>query len=59
MRNPYELLYEKEKQLQRIRKEVEVLRTVLPLLLDEGDGLASNVSGNVIVLPGRNYAGAN
>jgi hypothetical protein len=59
MRNPYEMLYKKEKQLQQIRQEIEVLRTVLPLLADDGDRSAhGGASGNVIVWPGRGSAGA-
>lgn len=59
MRNPYELLYQKERQLQQIRKEIEVLRTVLPLLADESDyARRSTGNGNVIVWPGGNFAGA-
>ncbi len=41
MRNIYQVLYAKEQQLQQIRKEVEVLRIVLPLL--EDDAAAANV----------------
>jgi hypothetical protein len=65
MRNPYELLYEKEKQLQRVRQEVEVLRTVIPLLLDETDyevsttAMGTSGTPNVIVFQGRNQMGVN
>ena len=37
MRNPYKLPYEKEKQLQRVRREVEVLRAIAPLLAEAAD----------------------
>jgi hypothetical protein len=61
MRNAYELLYEKEKQLQRVRKEVEALRAVAPLLGEHAD-LATQTGAaaepRLVVLPGRNYAGA-
>ena len=40
MRNPYEVLREKELQLQLVKGEVEALRLVLPLL--EGEDTASD-----------------
>ncbi len=35
MRNAQELLTEKETELERVRKEIESLRTVIPLLADD------------------------
>jgi len=35
MRNPLEVLREKEQQLLQVKKEIEALRTVLPLLGEE------------------------
>ena len=37
MLNIYHVLYQKEQELKRVRREVEVLRTVLPLLVEEPD----------------------
>jgi hypothetical protein len=35
MRDIYQVLYRKERQLQQVRREVEVLRIVIPLLEEE------------------------
>lgn len=35
MRNPYQVLREKERELDRVKSEVEALRLVGPLLADE------------------------
>ena len=35
MRDIYQVLYHKEQKLQRVRREVEVLRTIIPLLADD------------------------
>ena len=40
MRNPYQVLREKERELERVKSEVEALRLVGPLL--EGEESASN-----------------
>jgi hypothetical protein len=40
MRNPYQVLREKERELERVKREVEALRIVGPLL--EGEESASN-----------------
>jgi hypothetical protein len=37
MRDIYEVLYHKERELRRIKKEIEVLYTVAPLLQDATD----------------------
>jgi len=61
MRNPYKLLYEKEKQLQRVRREVEVLRAIAPLLAEAADLPApagAKPEPRLIVLPKPDYAGA-
>jgi hypothetical protein len=34
MKNPFEVLRTKEQELQRVKKEVEALRTIAPLLVD-------------------------
>ncbi len=39
MRNPYEVLREKERELEEVKREVEALRLVGPLL--EGEGTPS------------------
>ncbi len=39
MRNPYEVLREKERELERVKREVEALQLVAPL---EGEESASN-----------------
>ena len=61
MRDAYELLYEKEKQLQRVRREVAVLRAVAPLLAETADLPAPATvpsEPRLIVLPKPDYAGA-
>ncbi|MGE5205576.1 MAG: hypothetical protein ACM3PW_08170 [Chlamydiota bacterium] len=35
MRDIYQVLYRKERQLEQLRKEVEVLKIVIPLLQDD------------------------
>lgn len=50
MRNVYQVLYRKEQQLQQVRKEVEVLRIVLPLLEDQ-DSPASVMPARSAVIP--------
>jgi hypothetical protein len=37
MRDVYQVLYRKERQLEQLRREVEVLKVVIPLLQDAGD----------------------
>ena len=44
MRNIYQVLYLKERELETVRRHVEVLRVVLPLLEDD-DGTAVNSGG--------------
>jgi hypothetical protein len=35
MKDPYSVLREKEQDLERVRKEIQALRTVIPLLADD------------------------
>jgi hypothetical protein len=35
MKNPYEVLKKKEQEIERVRREVEALRVIAPLLSDE------------------------
>jgi hypothetical protein len=37
MRDIYEVLYRKERDLRRLRHEIEMLNTVIPLLVEETD----------------------
>jgi hypothetical protein len=37
MRDVYQVLREKELEIIRVRQEIEALRSILPLLTDEGD----------------------
>jgi hypothetical protein len=41
MRDLYQLLREKELAIIRIRQEIEALRSIIPLLADEGDATAT------------------
>ena len=50
MRDIYQLLYRKERQLQQVRREVEVLKIVIPLLDDEPPLAALGAAG-VTVIP--------
>jgi hypothetical protein len=50
MRDVYQVLYRKERQLEQVRREVEVLKVVIPLLVDAGDVPAMPVAG-VTVIP--------
>jgi hypothetical protein len=38
MRNVYQVLRDKERELERVSRELEALRLVAPLLADEADG---------------------
>jgi hypothetical protein len=38
VRNPYQVLREKESELEKVKREVEALRLVLPLLTEEETG---------------------
>jgi hypothetical protein len=38
MKNPYEVLEMKEQEIERVRREVEALRVIAPLLSDEESG---------------------
>lgn len=37
MKNIYEVLRQKEQEIRRLEKEIEALRTVLPMLVEESD----------------------
>lgn len=50
MRDVYQVLYRKERQLEQLRREVEVLKVVIPLLADAADVPAVPVAG-VTVIP--------
>jgi hypothetical protein len=50
MRDVYQVLYRKERQLEQLRREVEVLKVVIPLLVDATDVPAMPVAG-VTVIP--------
>ncbi len=41
MRDIYQVLYRKELELQQLRREIEVLRIVIPLLQDDAEGSLS------------------
>ena len=50
MRDVYQVLYRKERQLEQLRREVEVLKVVIPLLVDAADVPSMPVAG-VTVIP--------
>ena len=52
MRDIYQVLYRKERELERVRREVEVLKFVLPLLQDEAEqALIVSAAAGVPVIP--------
>jgi hypothetical protein len=52
MRDIYQVLYRKERQLQQLRKEIEVLKIVIPLLQDDGQAPAMRVAAaGVTIIP--------
>lgn len=52
MRDIYQVLYRKERQLEQVRREVEVLKMVIPLLVDAADLPAMPVAAaSVTVIP--------
>ncbi|HLX73828.1 MAG TPA: hypothetical protein VKR26_03785 [Terriglobales bacterium] len=52
MRDIYQLLYRKERQLQQLRKEIEVLKIVIPLLEDNGQAPAMPMAAaGVTIIP--------
>ena len=46
MKNVYEVLREKEAQLRQTQMEVEALRTVAPLLGEDGEQVSDAVNGS-------------
>ena len=56
MRNIYQVLYRKEQELQQLRKEVEVLKIVLPLLEDEAP--VNAMAAKTAVIPFERARGA-
>ena len=54
MRDIYEVLYYKEMELRRIRKEIEVLHTVAPLLQDANEDGGDALRFEKLIAPGRN-----
>ena len=44
MRDIYQVLRQKESDIVRVHKEIEALRTIIPLLVDEGNHQADAVS---------------
>lgn len=57
MRNIYQVLYSKEQELRQVRKEVEVLRIVLPLL-EEDEATAKAMAVRPAVIPFERSRGA-
>lgn len=52
MRDIYQVLYSKERQLEQVRREVEVLKFVIPLLQDESPvSVISTTAAAVSVIP--------
>lgn len=52
MRDVYQVLYRKERELERLRREVEVLKVVIPLLQDAGDiPVLSAAAAGVTIIP--------
>jgi hypothetical protein len=49
MRDIYQVLYRKEQQLERLRKEVEVLKTVIPLLRDDTEPMMPAANGLTVI----------
>ncbi len=63
MRDPYRVLREKEKDVERVRKEIHALRTVIPLLSDDQPSsddlmpaLLSSVSRESVNSPDKSMA---
>lgn len=56
MKNPYELLQEKETVIVRLRREIEALRCVIPLLADDPEQ-ADETSEWQAKAPGTGTAG--
>ncbi len=48
MRDIYEVLREKEDDIERVRREVEALRSVTPLLVDETDARSKPLAGSAV-----------
>ena len=51
MRDIYQVLYRKELELQQLRREIEVLRIVIPLLQDDAEGSLPAASAAMTVIP--------
>ena len=55
MKDPYKVLREKEQDVERVRKEIQALRTVIPLLADDQPSApnADNVMHELLVAASR------
>jgi hypothetical protein len=55
MKDPYSVLRQKEKDVERVRKEIQALRTVIPLLADDRPSAANadNVMHELLVAASR------
>lgn len=55
MKDPYKILREKEQDVERVRKEIQALRTVIPLLADDQPSMANadNVMHELLVAASR------
>ena len=51
MRDIYQVLYRKERELQRLRREVEVLKVVIPLLEEDPRPAMPAAAAGVTVIP--------
>jgi len=53
VRDIYEVLREKEDDIERVRREVEALRSVTPLLVDETDARSKPPAGSAVRMERR------
>lgn len=52
MRDVYQVLYRKERELEQLRREIEVLKVVIPLLQDGSDiPVTHAAAGGVTIIP--------
>ena len=51
MRDIHQVLYRKERELERLRVEVEVLKTVIPLLDDDAEYTVPGPKASTTVIP--------
>jgi hypothetical protein len=57
MKDPYQVLRQKETDIERVRKEIEALHFVIPLLADDADWIENGLSPPLLHFRGTGTGG--